>query len=991
MKPSDPIERRRAEPIECDRAVIWAFVAFVAVIAGAVLYHQFAPNVNIIRVELGGRAKAADLPSADVIRRAMGWDLVLILGYGSWLLITTSLGRRVFTERAKKFARAASWLAVVTVVADVVEDACLFATTVSSRPSFLSRDGLLDTAATFSVLKFCCLLPAAAVAVAAIAVTWFRAGGWWRPKADEPHWPGDVEVESARPIEDDPATGSTGQADDGCGSARWRRGYLVPGLTAEKVAERASKGMVRGICLSGGGIRSGSVALGAMQVLRPELLSADYLISVSGGGYTAGALQLALTNAGTAPTGTGEGLRGATVLRDPWSVLMPGSVEEDRFRRHASYIANSTAETFTALGVLARGVVLSLGVLFGPALVLGVVAGLLYDAVPMMDLSKVDPASKQTVEFPVIPTTRWVAVAVLFAVALVLYVLFLADNNYSHRHGTQLRKIATGVTGVALLVATLAIAIPSLVFGSAWLLAKGHVNNVAFGGTFGSLLLAYGATVVSFGRRPKVKKGLSGLFGKKAKGAATSPMAAVPAGLLQLLLVVVTLVVLGAGWLLLFGGAAASTHGSGNMVVAACLVALLLFIFGGLLDQTSLSLHPFYRRRLVAAFDARRLKRSDKYVVAAGYPYAERTKLSEYGKRVHTRDGTFPEVVFAAAANLTGEQRAPWNVVGYTFNANWVGGPDIGYVRTDHLENVVQEQFKRDFTVQAAVAISGAAVATAMGRSGRWFGALLALTGARLGAWLPNPTFVGFWAAAAPPRKERGGPAAANARRDWTVPDLPRLRRLPYLVREVFGIHRNDDRLLQITDGGHYENLGLVELFRRRCTHIYCIDSSGDSPPTAGTLASAISLAFEELGVVVELKQEAWKLVSGSAVPLEPKDPLSALNARLSQQATLSATFTYPEESGLGTDPKRRTGTLVIAKALLTRDMDYDVLSYAARNEVFPHDSTGDQFFDDDKYCAYTALGREIGKQARAASARLGAASCRPSFRIGSWRRRASE
>jgi hypothetical protein len=987
MMPSDPIELRRAEPIECARAVIWAFVAFVAVIAGAVLYHQFAPNVNIIRVELGGRAKVADLPSADVIRRAMGWDLVLILCYGSWLLIAMCLGRHVFTERAKKYARAATWLAVVTVVADLVEDGCLFATTVSSRPSLVSRDGLLDTAATFSVLKFCCLLPAASVAVAAIAVTWFRAR-WWRPKAEEPHWPGDVEVESAAPIECDPATGSTGQDIDDRGSARWRRGYLVPGLTDKKVAHRASKGTVRGICLSGGGIRSGSVALGAMQELRPELLAADYLVSVSGGGYTAGALQLALTNAETAPTGSGPGLSGATVVRDPQGVLMPGSVEEDRFRRHASYIANSTAETFTALGVLARGVVLSLGVLFGPALVLGVLAGLFYDAVPMMDLSKVDPASKHGVEFPRIPPTRWAAVAVLFAVALVLYAIFLAGNNYSHRHGKLIRKLATGVTGIALLVATLAIAIPSLVFGSAWLLAKGHVQNVTSVGTFGGLLLSYGATLVSFGRRPKVKKGLSGLFGKSGKGAASAPTAAVPAGLLQLLLVVVTLLVLGAGWLLLFGGAAASTHGNGDMVVAACMVGLLLFIFGGLLDQTSMSLHPFYRRRLVAAFDARRLKRSDKYVAAAGYPYAERTTLSDYGKRVHTPDGTFPEVVFAAAANLTGEHRAPWNVVGYTFNANWVGGPDIGYVRTDHLESVVQERFKRDFTVQAAVAISGAAVATAMGRSGRWFGALLALTGARLGAWLPNPTFVGVWAAAAPPRKDGGGLVAANACRDWTVPDLPRLRRLPYLVREVFGIHRNDDRLLQITDGGHYENLGLVELFRRRCTHIYCIDSSGDSPPTAGTLASAISLAFEELGVVVELKEEAWKLVSGSAVPLEPKDPLSALNARLSQQATLSATFTYPEESGLGDDPKRRTGTLVIAKALLTPDMDYDVLSYAARNEVFPHDSTGDQFFDDDKYCAYTALGREIGKQARAASARLSKASCRPSFRIGSRRRR---
>ena len=47
--------------------------------------------------------------------------------------------------------------------------------------------------------------------------------------------------------------------------------------------------------------------------------------------------------------------------------------------------------------------------------------------------------------------------------------------------------------------------------------------------------------------------------------------------------------------------------------------------------------------------------------------------------------------------------------------------------------------------------------------------------------------------------------------------------------------------------------------------------------------------------------------------------------------------------------------------------MEYELLSYAATNSVFPHDSTGDQFFDDGKYCAYSALGRELGKQVQTA------------------------
>ena len=59
---------------------------------------------------------------------------------------------------------------------------------------------------------------------------------------------------------------------------------------------------------------------------------------------------------------------------------------------------------------------------------------------------------------------------------------------------------------------------------------------------------------------------------------------------------------------------------------------------------------------------------------------------------------------------------------------------------------------------------------------------------------------------------------------DWTVPSLPRTRRITYLLRELFNIHPIEERLLQITDGGRYENLGVVELLRRRCTTIYCVE-----------------------------------------------------------------------------------------------------------------------------------------------------------------------
>src|SRR4029453_6431163 len=52
----------------------------------------------------------------------------------------------------------------------------------------------------------------------------------------------------------------------------------------------------------------------------------------------------------------------------------------------------------------------------------------------------------------------------------------------------------------------------------------------------------------------------------------------------------------------------------------------------------------------------------------------------------------------------------------FTMSADYVGGPDLGWVRTSTLEETCKPALRRDVTVQAAMAVSGAAVASAMGR-----------------------------------------------------------------------------------------------------------------------------------------------------------------------------------------------------------------------------------------------------------------------------------
>lgn len=193
-----------------------------------------------------------------------------------------------------------------------------------------------------------------------------------------------------------------------------------------------------------------------------------------------------------------------------------------------------------------------------------------------------------------------------------------------------------------------------------------------------------------------------------------------------------------------------------------------------------------------------------------------------------------------------------------------------------------------------------------------------------------------------------------------------------------------DDRFLLTTDGGHYENLGLVELLRHRVRTAVCIDASGDAP-AAASLAAAITLAREELGIVITL-HEPDLLIPGST-----DRPLRGLAARLAERLSARAVITgdirYPDPfdvpggdvhgrpggdaHGHGDgDEWRHHGTLIVVQAVLTPGMPYELHAYAAANAAFPNDSTSDQWFDHRQFDAYQTLGRHLGEQAAPRSRR---------------------
>src|ERR1700730_2632693 len=459
-------------------AVVVLAVALVA--AGISVYSALRPSgTNTVKLQwstvLTDQAIRGIHQHSGMFRTALDWDLrALIPGYVAGLLLACGLGRRVFwTPRCGRWATLAMAAAGVAGACNIVQDLLLLRALSDGLP----RGGLLDWAEVLSFVMFAALLVAAPVGIVAITVS---VGRLAMSKRTRERWenarPGDGTAGEPlvipppvieRAVRDSgPASGRrvAGQEWwDGLSKgprARWAQGFASP-------SERFEKSI--GVCVSGGGIRSASVALGALQALREEgiLGQAKYLVSVSGGGYTAGGLQLALTRAtdGQAPV----------TKATPDDTFEPGSLEEDHLRRHSSYIADGLGQWLVALGVLLRGVLSSLVIIGLTITTLGLAIGEFYTAVPIAvggDLAKLRPRFAVTgpnpkpPTYPAIPFGVWCAIAVAGGLTLIAYLARQLTVKASLVHRTS--RIAVALLAVTILLAALGVALPALLWASAW-------------------------------------------------------------------------------------------------------------------------------------------------------------------------------------------------------------------------------------------------------------------------------------------------------------------------------------------------------------------------------------------------------------------------------------------------------------------------------------------------------------------------------------------
>ena len=177
-----------------------------------------------------------------------------------------------------------------------------------------------------------------------------------------------------------------------------------------------------------------------------------------------------------------------------------------------------------------------------------------------------------------------------------------------------------------------------------------------------------------------------------------------------------------------------------------------------------------------------------------------------------------------------------------------------------------------------------------------------------------------------------------------------RVRPLAFL-REMLGRLDETHRWVNLSDGGHLENLAAIELLRRRCKFIILGDGEADPNLHFAGLATLMRSALLDLGIRIDLDLDAIRLKS-VAQGDEPQT--------ISSEHWAFGVITYPSDAERG----QEEGYLLYLKSSFTGNEGEGIREYRHRNPSFPHETTSDQFFDEAQFEAYRALGQHIAEDA---------------------------
>lgn len=330
------------------------------------------------------------------------------------------------------------------------------------------------------------------------------------------------------------------------------------------------------------------------------------------------------------------------------------------------------------------------------------------------------------------------------------------------------------------------------------------------------------------------------------------------------------------------------------------------------LDVNLFALYYFYRQRLVRCYlGASRCQSRDAHPFT-GFDQHDDLALAD----LSTAEGTAqrcqrPFPIHNTALNLVAGGQLAWQerrAAAFAFTPLTSGYgltlPDARGTIVEHFRPTAE--YMGGIWIGTAMAISGAAASPNMGyHSSPALTFLMTVFNVRLGHWSPNP---------------------ANDR-TWTQHDP--LFGGSYLLRELFGQTDLGSPFVYLSDGGHFENLGIYELVRRRCACIVAVDAGQDADGRFDDLGNAIRKCYADFGVTIDIDTSGMK----------------------------SAYFTL----GRIRYPDAPTADLLYIKPNLIGGEPADLFNFKNTDRRFPHQSTADQWFNESQFESYRKLGHHIG------------------------------
>lgn len=227
-----------------------------------------------------------------------------------------------------------------------------------------------------------------------------------------------------------------------------------------------------------------------------------------------------------------------------------------------------------------------------------------------------------------------------------------------------------------------------------------------------------------------------------------------------------------------------------------------------------------------------------------------------------------------------------------------------------------------------AMAISGAAASPNMGYySSPVVTFLMTLFNVRMGWWLGNP-----------------GPAG----QDYYKFSNPKSAVYP-IIAEALGWTDDRNNYVYLSDGGHFENLGLYEMVLRRCRLIVVSDAAGDPDFQYNDLGNAVQKVRTDLGIPIEF----------GPMKIFPRRDKKA-GAYCAIGTIRYSAIDKGEKNALDQEVKVSDGKIIYIKPAFYGDEPRDIYRYAMTHETFPQQSTGDQWFDESQFESYRKLGSHI-------------------------------